>query len=228
MSLRVITGTAKGRKLKSVPGDTTRPITDRAKSALFSILGDWIAGARVLDLFGGTGAVGIEALSRGAASAHFLDLHRAAVETMRDNLAHCRLEQRAVVEKGDSFAFLQRYRGEPFDLIYVAPPQYQGLWHKALLLIDERPYLLAQGGVLVTQIHPREDVPLDLAFLEEYDRRRYGSVEMIFYASAEELAEELAQEPAQGDAEEPFVDDFEDDFENENEGIDDEAKADRP
>ena len=68
--MRVITGKAKGRKLASVPGDSTRPITDRAKSALFSILGDWIADTRVLDLFGGTGAVGIECLSRGAAHAH--------------------------------------------------------------------------------------------------------------------------------------------------------------
>lgn len=210
MSLRVITGTAKGRKLKSVPGDTTRPITDRAKSALFSILGGWVDGARVLDLFGGTGAVGIEALSRGAAFAHFLDLNRAAVETMHANLAHCRLEQRALVEKGDSFGFLQRYRGEPFDLIYVAPPQYQGLWHKALLLIDERPHLLAQGGVVVAQIHPREDVALDLGFLEEYDRRRYGSVEMIFYASAEELAADAEEEGKFEDEFDGLDDEFDD------------------
>ena len=214
MSLRVITGTAKGRRLKSVPGDTTRPITDRAKTALFSILGGWVEGARVLDLFGGTGAVGIEALSRGAAFAHFLDLNRRAVETVQENLAHCRLEKQAVVEKGDSFAFLQRYRGEPFDLIYVAPPQYRGLWHKALALIDARPELLAQGGVVVVQIHPREDTPLDLAFLEEYDRRRYGSVELIFYASAEELAAEEAQDVAGDEFEDEFDDEFEDESES--------------
>ena len=228
MSLRVITGTAKGRRLKSVPGDTTRPITDRAKSALFSILGEWIAGARVLDLFGGTGAVGIEALSRGAAFAYFLDQNRRAVETMQENLAHCRLDRQAVVEKGDSFAFLQRYRGEPFDLIYVAPPQYQGLWHKALGLIDARPELLAQGGVAVVQIHPRESILLDLAFLEEYDRRRYGSVEMVFYASAEELAAEEAEDAARIEGE--FEDDFADEFgEGDNErGSEDDEQGNRP
>lgn len=137
--MRVITGAAKGRKLQMVPGDGTRPITDRAKEALFSILGDWIEGRRVLDLFGGTGAVGIESLSRGAAAAHFIDMNRKAVETIRANLRHCQLEADAAVERGDSFAFLKRYQGEPFDLIYVAPPQYQDLWRLALRQIDERP-----------------------------------------------------------------------------------------
>jgi hypothetical protein len=118
---------------------------------------------------------------------------------------------------------LQRYRGEPFDLIYVAPPQYQGLWHRALRLIDARPELLAQGGVVVAQIHPREDVALDLAFLEEYDRRRYGSVEMIFYASADELA----AEEAAGDA--GFAEEDEDDEETlDEDGAQDDEQAGRP
>ena len=80
--MRVISGSARGHKLQSVPGNSTRPITDRAKEALFSILGNWIEGRHVLDLFGGTGAVGIEALSRGAAHVHFIDLSRAAIRTI--------------------------------------------------------------------------------------------------------------------------------------------------
>lgn len=184
--MRVITGSAKGRKLQMVPGDTTRPITDRAKEALFSILGTWIDGARVLDLFGGTGAVGIECLSRGAQHAHFLDLNRKAVETIRANLRHCQLEKNAVVERGDSFQFLQNYHGEPFDLIYVAPPQYQDLWQKALLLIDQRPALLTEDSEVIVQIHPKEEVPLDLRSLVEYDRRKYGSVLLVFYTLQEE------------------------------------------
>ena len=192
--MRVIAGSARGHRLQSVPGDSTRPITDRAKEALFSILGDWIRETRVLDLFGGTGAVGIEALSRGAAHAHFLDRNRKAVQTIQANLQHCKFERQATVAQGDAFAFLESYRGEPFDLIYIAPPQYQGLWHKALTLVDQRPELLAPFGAVIVQIHPREDEPVELNFLEEYDRREYGSVLLIFYASSEDLAADEEEE----------------------------------
>ncbi|RIK48914.1 MAG: 16S rRNA (guanine(966)-N(2))-methyltransferase RsmD [Chloroflexi bacterium] len=185
--MRVITGSAKGRKLQMVPGDATRPITDRAKEALFSILGDWLVGVRVLDLFGGTGAVGIEALSRGAHFALFVDRSRKAVQTIQANLAHTRLADQAQVLQADSFAFLESYRGEPFDLVYVAPPQYQGLWHKALALVDARPDLLAPFATVIVQIHPREETPLALTTLEEYDRRQYGSVLLIFYAATDDL-----------------------------------------
>jgi 16S rRNA (guanine(966)-N(2))-methyltransferase RsmD len=187
--MRVITGRAKGRKLMSVPGDSTRPITDRAKSALFSIVGNWIEGTRVLDLFGGTGGVGIECLSRGAAFVHFVDNNRKAVETIQANLAHCGFSREASVERNDSFTFLERYRGEPFDFIYVAPPQYQDLWRKALQMIDERPQLTAEYATIVVQIHPVEDKPVELQRLQEYDRRKYGSVMLVFYADTADLDE---------------------------------------
>jgi 16S rRNA (guanine(966)-N(2))-methyltransferase RsmD len=183
--MRVISGSAKGHKLQPVPGDTTRPITDRAKEALFSILGDWVEGARMLDLFGGTGAVGIEALSRGAEHATILDRNRRALETIHANLRHCKLEAYATVELADSFTFLKKYSGDPFDLIFIAPPQYQGFWRDALMLVDERPHLLYEDGLVVVQIHPREEIPLDLKNLEEYDRRTYGSVLLLFYELAE-------------------------------------------
>lgn len=197
--MRVITGKAKGRKLQSVPGDSTRPITDRAKSALFSILGDWIVDARVLDLFGGTGGVGIECLSRGAAHAHFIDLERRAVEVINANLRMCGLASQATVERGDSFTFLERYRGQPFDFVYVAPPQYQDLWRKALLAIDARPALTARYATIVVQIHPREDAPVPLQRLQEYDRRKYGSVMLVFYADAQDLVDEEEVDEETGD-----------------------------
>ncbi len=183
--MRVIAGSAKGHKLQSVPGGAARPITDRAKEALFAILDGWIEGVRVLDLFAGTGAVGIEALSRGAAHATFVDRSRAAIQTIRANLVHCKLGDRARVEQADSFRFLERYQGEPFHLIYVAPPQYRGLWRKALEAIDRRPDLLQEEGIVIVQIHPREDEPVALRHLEEYERRRYGSVLLIFFARRE-------------------------------------------
>jgi 16S rRNA (guanine(966)-N(2))-methyltransferase RsmD len=188
----VITGKAKGRKLLMVPGDSTRPITDRAKSALFSILGDWIEGARVLDLFGGTGGVGIECLSRGAAHAHFVDNNRRAVETIQANLRVTGLSQLATVERGDSFALLERYRGQPFDFIYVAPPQWAELWKKALQLIDGRPELTAQYGTIVVQIDPLEYAEIPLVRLREYDRRKYGSVMIVFYADEKDLKDHEA------------------------------------
>ena len=134
--MRVIAGRAKGRKLQMVPGEGTRPITDRAKEALFSILGDWVIDTRVLDLFGGTGAVGIECLSRGATHVHFIERNPKAIETIAANLRNCRFEPQTIVQRSDSFAFLPKYQGQPFDLIFVAPPQYQDLWRKALQLID--------------------------------------------------------------------------------------------
>jgi len=181
--MRVIAGQAKGRRLKPVPGDTTRPITDRAKEALFSILGDAVDGARFLDLFGGTGAVGIEALSRGAAHATFVDLEPRAVATIRANLAHTGLEGAARVVRGDAFALLRKDRRAAYDIIYIAPPQYKGLWRTALLAIDAAPDALSDEGLAIVQIHPREEQKdLALANLVEVDRRLYGSVRLLFYA----------------------------------------------
>ena len=188
--MRVIAGSAKGHKLQMVPGDSTRPITDRTKEALFSILGDWLVDARVLDLFAGTGAVGIEALSRGSAFALFIDRNRKAVQIIQANLQHCKVADRARVELGDSFAFLHKYRGEPFELIYIAPPQYQDLWRKALERVDQSPRLTAPFATIIVQIHPKEDAPVHLTRLEEYDRRHYGSVLLIFFADRKDLAAE--------------------------------------
>jgi 16S rRNA (guanine(966)-N(2))-methyltransferase RsmD len=182
--MRVITGEAKGRKLKTVPGDTTRPITDRTKEALFSILGDWIVEARVLDLFAGTGAVGIEALSRGAAHATFVEKSRPATRTIGDNLRLTGLAGRAMVKAEDVFRFLTSMQPppEPFDLIYIAPPQYQQLWATAVQTLDQRlgPWLLPDGAV-IAQIHPVEYEELALQNLVLYDQRKYGSTLLCFY-----------------------------------------------
>ena len=179
--MRVIAGSAKGRKLREVPGNTTRPITDRVKEALFNILGETIVGARFLDLFGGTGAVGIEALSRGAAHVTFVERAAAAVRTIRHNLAHTRLAGRATVVRGDAFRFLAAPPPAPFDIIYIAPPQYRGLWRRALERIDDHPALLAPDGIAIAQIHPKEFEDLPLTHLTLYDRRRYGSTTLCFY-----------------------------------------------
>src|SRR5512135_1695692 len=146
--MRVIAGSAKGRKLQAVPGDSTRPITDRVKEALFNILGADMVEARFLDLFGGTGGVGIEALSRGAAHAVFIEKNRKAQDTIKANLLHTRLNDRAEIVRGDAFAYL-RSTPQPFHYIYIAPPQFHRLWVGALQLIDEQPGWLADDGEIV-------------------------------------------------------------------------------
>lgn len=181
MSLRVIAGTARGRKLKTVPGDSTRPIMDRVKEALFSIFGSFIADARFLDLFGGTGSVGIEALSRGAAHATFCELDRVALGVLRDNLQHTQLDDRAEILAMDAFDYLRRPASTPFDYIYIAPPQYKGLWLEALKLLDANPGLLDVDGIVVVQIHPREKDAVELANFVAYDERRYGNTLLWFF-----------------------------------------------
>lgn len=179
--MRVIAGAAKGRRLAMVPGDTTRPITDRAKEALFSILSPVLAGARVLDLFAGTGGVGIEALSRGAAWCDFVDRELAAIRTVRANLAATGLTERSRVVRRDAFDVLAAPPETPYDIVFVAPPQYKGLWRRAVEAIDARPGWVAGDGVIVVQIHPREAAPLALRHFERHDERRYGSVLLQFW-----------------------------------------------
>ena len=139
----------------------------------------------MLDLFGGTGAVGIEALSRGAEHVYFVDRSRAAVRTILQNLTHCRVAERATVTRRDSFDFIERFEGEAFDLVYIAPPQYQELWQKALTAVDARWEMLADESVVIVQIDPREETSIVLENLLEFDRRRYGSVLLVFYEVAE-------------------------------------------
>ncbi len=183
--MRVIAGSAKGHRLYAVPGEATRPITDRVKEALFNILGDFIVGAWVLDLFAGTGSVGIEALSRGAAYVVFVDKSPVALRTVRRNLEHTRLSERATLVQADAFRYLARPIGQSFHLIYVAPPQYLGMWTKVIQMLDERPQWLARSldkdALAIVQIHPREHQMLELQHLSLYDLRRYGSTLLCFY-----------------------------------------------
>jgi len=179
--LRVISGSARGRRLHDVPGDATRPITDRAKESLFNILGGDIIEASFLDLFAGTGSVGIEALSRGASFARFIDSQRQAIDTLRYNLQITALEQKAEVRRMDAFSHLASSADRAFNYVFIAPPQYKGLWKNALLSLDEHPSWLAEDAWVIAQIHPVEYESLGLANLVEFDQRSYGSVLFVFY-----------------------------------------------
>jgi len=178
---RIIAGRAKGLRLLPVPGETTRPITDRVKEALFNIINQDIIDARLLDLFGGTGSVGIEALSRGAGFVQFVELHSQVVKVLRENLQRSKLDSSAHIQTGDSFAFLKKYNAEPFDYIFIAPPQYRDMWREALDIIDSKPQLVVDDGWIIVQIHPIEYKNTSLTSLTEFDQRKYGSTLLVFY-----------------------------------------------
>jgi len=181
MSLRVIAGKAKGRKLKTVPGDMTRPITDRVKESFFNILAGDVVDSNWWDLFGGTGAVGIEALSRGANSVRFTDMNRAPIETIRFNVEQCGFKSQAEVRRTDAFAALSSKPDRKFEYIYIAPPQYKDMWSKALELVDENIDWLADDGWVIGQMAPKEYKALTLENLEEFEQRKYGSTLLVFY-----------------------------------------------
>jgi 16S rRNA (guanine(966)-N(2))-methyltransferase RsmD len=179
--LRVIGGEAKGRKLRMVPGGGTRPISDRVKEALFNILAGKVVGSRWLDLFAGTGSVGIEALSRGASMVTFTDRNPAAISTIRSNLRHTQLDDRAAVIKKDAFTFLSKSKADPYDFVFIAPPQYLGLWKKAILLLDQMSDWIRSEGRVIIQIHPKEYEQLELSELFEIDQRKYGNTMLVFF-----------------------------------------------
>lgn len=184
--MRVIAGTAGGVPLL-VPKTDLRPTMDQVRAAIFSALGDRVIGARVLDLFAGTGALGIEALSRGAASVVFVESERRAVETIRRNLDKTRLAgSAATVQGAEVFAVLTRGWGVagPFDLVFADPPyavKKPGADDPgARLLADGAlPLLLAPGGLLVLEKAPGRPLPEGTVW-NAIRQRRYGGTEVVF------------------------------------------------
>lgn len=183
--MRVVTGSAKGKKLKSPQTFGTRPIMDRVKTALFDILSPYIFDAAFLDLFAGVGGVGIEALSRGASSATFVELSPAVLKIVNENLSITGLTSKAETIRADAFEFLKiaDRQSKQYDIIYVAPPQYVGMASKALGVLDTL-HLSQEEGMVVIQIHPRErsefvNITLNNYFLK--DERKYGSTLLLFY-----------------------------------------------
>ena len=182
---RIIAGTRKGMRLNAVPGDSTRPITDRVKEAVFNIIGADIVDASMFDLFGGTGSVGIEALSRGASYVRFSDANRNAYNTLVSNIQLTRFEKQAKAYFGDIFNILRGVPDREFEYIYVAPPQYKEMWKRIMELLDKNDGWLTDDGWIIVQIHPIEREDLDLECFELFDERKYGSTTLLFYCRKE-------------------------------------------
>ena len=147
--MRVISGKARGVQLKTPDGMATRPTTDRVKEAIFSIIQFDLPGTRVLDLFGGTGQLGIEALSRGAKYADFVDEAESACKLIRENLKRTKLESQSCVTRSDYCSFLQRTK-EKYDIILLDPPYAEVFLENSLKLITEID-ILQSGGIIVTE-----------------------------------------------------------------------------
>ena len=177
--MRVITGKARGIQLKTPDGMTTRPTADRVKEALFSIIQFEIPGANVLDLFGGTGQLGIEALSRGAKHAVFVDAGEPACRLIKENLRRTKMEADAQVVRADYMDYLRRSR-EKFDIILLDPPYAEVFLENALKSIAEID-ILQTGGIIVTERPLGKDLPWDLEGFERSKDYKYGKTILTIY-----------------------------------------------
>ena len=174
--MRVITGTARGRKLKTPAGDAVRPTADSVKEAVFNIIRDDVEGRRVLDLFAGTGQLGIEALSRGAAEVVFVDASPASVALVKENLSLCKFN--AQVLRCDALAFLQR--AQKFDLIFVDPPYDADLYDsvlKNIILFD----ILSENGIIVMEARREKVLPQPSAPYRVLKEYAYGKIKICTY-----------------------------------------------
>jgi len=180
--MRVVAGEAKGRRLKAPEGDRIRPTADRVKESLFEVIGERVRGARVLDLFAGTGNLGIEALSRGASSALFVDADRSAIRLIGQNLVRTRLGQRAETWRGDARAVLDRLArlGRRFEIVLLDPPYAAG-YDEDILQRLSRSKILSPGSLTTIEHDRRTDLPERIDALGRCDQRRFGDTVISFY-----------------------------------------------
>ncbi len=183
--MRVIGGTAKGRRLLVPKGRSVRPTAARVKESLFNILPRDFSGMKVLDLFSGTGNVSIEALSRGAANALLVDASARSAHTMRENLLRLGFGECSMVWVAPVARALRALakRGATFDVIFLDPPYEQGLMGSSLKLIAQG-HLLSASGIVVGEHSAREAVKSSYDSLVQYDQRRYGDTRLSFFKQA--------------------------------------------
>ena len=182
--MRVISGKCKGKKLYSLEGLSLRPTSDRVKEAIFDILQKYPPGQNVLDLFAGTGAMGIEALSRGSLAAVFIENHPGSLDALRRNLAACRLEGVSEVlaqEAEEGLRFLEE-QGENFEFIFLDPPYGKGLARKTVGKLAES-VILKPETLIVAEHSPAEEIE-EIFPLERVDFREYGSTRISFFRKA--------------------------------------------
>jgi len=180
--MRVITGSARGRKLLALEGLDTRPTSDMVKEALFSIVQFEIDGAVFLDLFAGTGQIGIEALSRGAHSACFVDNSRDAQRVIMQNLETTGLKAKAKVSAADSMTFIKSC-SERFDIAFLDPPYNKGMIPELLPLVAEK---MSPGGIIICETEKNEQLPEEAGSFKKLKEYRYGKIKLTSYRIGED------------------------------------------
>ncbi|QVY63169.1 16S rRNA (guanine(966)-N(2))-methyltransferase RsmD [Cytobacillus gottheilii] len=180
--MRVVSGSQKGRSLKPVPGNTTRPTTDKVKEALFNIIGPYFEGGLCLDLFAGSGALGIEAISRGVDKVIFVDRERMAIQTIHDNLSSSGFTEQSEVYRNDAERALKAIikRELVFDYIFLDPPYKKQQLVKLIELID-REALLAEDGTIICEHGSDVHLPEQIGSFVQYKHENYGMISISIY-----------------------------------------------
>lgn len=193
--MRVISGSAKKTSLKMPGGGKVRPTADRVKEALFNILGPMVIEADILDLFAGSGALGIEALSRGGKYCIFVEKDRRVMATLKENLQRTKLIHRAdfITQDAGRGLKLLSIRGFTFDIIFMDPPYRQGLELIVLEQISDL-CLVKNGGVVVVESHKEQSFPDKVSFLEKVRCQKYGDTILTFFVNNNGINEEKGEE----------------------------------
>lgn len=181
LGVRVISGSARGLKLNTPGDDRVRPTTDRVKESMFNIIQDWVYDSQVLDLFAGSGALGIEALSRGASQAVFCDNSLDSIKIIKSNIEKARVDDRSQIVSGDFKRCLRdmEAKNQSFDMIFVDPPYYEGLFEEVLDTIRSCKILKKDGIVIVE--HDAKKPIGQVEGLEVYKEKKYGITMLTFY-----------------------------------------------
>lgn len=176
--MRIISGQSRGRKLKTLEGMNTRPTADRVKESLFNIIGNNIVDSKVLDLFAGSGALGLEALSRGASECVFVDSSKDAINIIKENIKLCRQEVNSRVINDDYMLALKLVSNKKFDFIFVDPPYSKGIEIKVLENVEN---ILADEGIVIVETDQADILPDEVNNLIKYDARKYGRTIISFF-----------------------------------------------
>ena len=183
--MRRITGEYRGRRLESPAGYDVRPTSDKVKEAVFNIIMNEVWDATCVDLFAGTGNLGLEALSRGAKKCYFGDNSRESINLIKNNVKMCRAEDKSVIIAGDYSKILGRIN-EKVDIFFLDPPYKDGLYENCLEIIDSLD-LLSEEGIIVAEHGVRDYVPETVGSLEIIKERKYGKIMVTIYAKKSEV-----------------------------------------
>ena len=184
--MRIVAGDFKGRKLETPVNNDIRPTSEKVKEGLFSSISSHLYDAVCVDLFAGTGNLGLEALSRGASKCYFGDNSRTSIDIVRRNVAHCKAEEWSVISFGDYEKTLRKIH-EPVDIFFLDPPYREGLYQHCFELIEELE-LLAEDGIIIAEHASRDEFPDEFGCFVKQKDRKYGSQTFSIYAMPEDEA----------------------------------------